>query len=325
MRYLDAAQHARLVPDADYFDLVEHGWRIYGKERQVLSVPSIAAISPPHAPRMAIKGAMASELGVHAIFFGAQSQEYTLAICDFATGRPIGLMEQSAAYRKRTAAQGVVAAKWFAPRGSRVAAVIGSGGIATQVVRMLPLAFGLDEIRVASRTAEGASAFVERLRPEVGAPMRACGSFPEAVADADFVITISSASQPFIGAGMLRHGGFLCSLGGGHEVDASILADVDRLFVDDLSYALWRGDFKGWVDRGDITREELEQRIEGDIGLVATGELPKRKGDETIMAVIQGTAICDLVVGNTALQRAAAAGVGTVLANTYEGPAAARG
>ena len=324
MRYLDAAQHARLVPDADYFELVDRAWCIYGKEREVLSVPSIAAISPPQAPRMAIKGAMASALGVHGIFFGAQSQEYTFAVCEFATGRPIGLMEQSAAYRKRTAAQGVVAARYFAPRGARVAAVIGSGGIASHVVRMLPLEFQLDELRLASRTATGARAFVERLQPEVGAPMRACDSIAEAVRDADFVITISSAAEPFLGAGMLRRGAFLCSLGGGHEIDASILAEVDRLFVDDLSYALWRGDFKGWVDRGDISRAALEQRIEGDIGLVALGELPRRQADETIMAVIQGTAICDLVVAHAALERAALAGVGTVLANTYPGAGAGR-
>ena len=47
------------------------------------------------------------------------------------------------------------------------------------------------------------------------------------------------------------------------------------------------------------------------MGRVALGELPQRRGNETVRAVIQGMAISDLVIARTALTRAEREGVGT--------------
>jgi ornithine cyclodeaminase/alanine dehydrogenase-like protein (mu-crystallin family) len=182
----------------------------------------------------------------------------------------------------------------------------------------LPMHFQLDSIRVASRTTAGARAFVERLAPQLDCPLQAMDSIAAAVDDADIVVTISSAAEPFIHAGMLKRGSFLCSLGGGHEIAHSVLSEIDRLFVDDIGYALWRGDFKGWVDAGQITRDDLAKRIEGDMGQVALGQLPPRKSDETVMAVIQGMAISDLVIAKAALSRADRDGAGTLVANAKQ-------
>ena len=313
MRYLNENELARLVADREYRALVEQGFREYGQQRQVTSEPSIATITPPDAPgsMMSMKGTMSQNLRAHGVFFGVRGRDYYLAVSDLDSGVLQGVLELSLAYKKRTAASAMVAAGYFAPRDARRAAVIGSGAIAAQVVRQLPIHFRLDSITVASRTAQGARAFVETMAAHVDCPLQASDSIPAAVADADIVITITSASTPFIGAGMIKRGSFLCSLGGGHEIDYSMLAEVDRLFVDDIGYALWRGDFKGWVDGGHIARDALERRIEGHMGRVALGELPQRRGNETVMAVIQGMAISDLVIARTALTRAEREGVGT--------------
>jgi len=320
MRYLTAAQLSQLVPSREYCDLVRSAYQIFGEDRQVLSQPSIATVAPVHAPgdMMSIKGAVAASLGVFGVFFGVRGRDYYLAVSEIGTGKLLGVVEQSASYRRRTAATALVSASYFAPSSSRVAAVIGSGGISAEVVRLLPTCFKLDSLRVASRTFAGARTFVDRLKPEVDCAIQAVESIREAVAGADIVITITSASEPFITEGMLAPGSFICSLGGGHEIDIKVMSEIDRLIVDDIGYALWRGDFKGWLDRGEIARSALEQRIEGDIGQVALGKVPPRQGDETILAVIQGMAISDLVIAHTALERARLSELGGEIPNDLQ-------
>lgn len=313
MRYLNEADLQRLIPDGEYCRLVQQAFEDYGRQRQATSRPSIATISPRGEPActLSMKGTFSTALGAHGVFFGVRGREYYLAVCDLRSGALLGVVEHSLSYKKRTAASALVAAGHFARQDARRAAVIGSGAIATEVVRMLPTRFRLADIRVASRTEQGARAFAGRMQAQVDCPLHAVGSVEAAVADADITITITSANEPFLRAGMLKRGSFLCSLGGAHEVDFGVLDDVDRLVVDDIEYALWRGDFQGWVDGGRITRAALEQRIAGDMGQVALGLVPPRQGEETVMAVIQGMAISDLFISKAALERAAQQGIGS--------------
>ncbi len=306
MRYLDADDLSRVVPDGEYCKLVEQAFQEYGRKRKVMSRPSIAAMAAPGDPGsiMQMKGAVSASLGVHGVFFGVRSREHYMAVCDIRSGLLLGVVEQSRSYRKRTAASAVVAASFLARADARQAAVIGSGAIAAELVRQLPTRFKLEAVRIASRTLQGAQGFVQRLQPDVGCSLQAVESVAAAVEDSDIVVTITNANEPFIRAGMIKRGSFLCSLGGAHEVDFSVLEDVDRLIVDDLDYALSRGDFKGWLDGGRITRAALEQRIDGDMGQVALGQVAPRRGGETIMAVIQGMAISDLFISAAALDRA---------------------
>jgi len=313
MRYLNESDLIRLVPDRDYCGLVEQAFQDYGRQGNVTSDPSIATVAPPGNPEsmLSMKGTASKSLGLHGVFFGVRSRDYYLAVSDLKTGTLVGVLESSLSYKKRTAASAVVAARFLARPDARRAAVIGSGGIATEVVRQLAMHFRLADLRVASRTAQGARAFVERLQPQIDCPLAAADSVEAAVVDADIVVTITSANVPFIRAGMLKRGSFLCSLGGAHEVDFGVLQDVDRLVVDDIGYALWRGDFKGWVDSGRVSRTALEQRIAGHMGQVALGQVRPLQGKETVMAVVQGMAIGDLFVAKAALDRAELAGAGT--------------
>ena len=149
------------------------------------------------------------------------------------------------------------------------------------------------------------------LQGEVAAPLSAA-TVADAVAGADIVVTLTLAQAPVIAPGMLAEGAVLCSMGGVHEVEFAVLAQIDRVIVDELDYALLRGDFAAWIGRGEITREALEARIDADMGAVVGGLAPGRTGGcERILAVIQGMAVCDLAQAALAIERAREAGVGT--------------
>ena len=203
-----------------------------------------------------------------------------------------------------------VSAKYLARPGASVAAVIGAGRIGAEAVRMLDHALDPAEIRIASRTLDGANAACAALEGEIAAPLSAA-TVADAVKGADIVVTLTLARAPVIAPGMLRDGAVLCSMGGVHEVEFAVLAEVDRVIVDELDYALLRGDFAAWIARGEITREDLETRIDADMGAVVGGLAPGRTGEgERILAVIQGMAVCDLAQAAFVLERAREAGVG---------------
>jgi ornithine cyclodeaminase len=273
-------------------------------------------IVPNDAPTMFwLKGASLKALGVAGVSFGAQFGDYYFMVNDCKTGTLRGIVEQSWLFKRRTGASAVVTAMKLARSKSTVAALVGAGQIGEEVVRCLPHAFRLSDFRVASRTFEGASAFVERLKPEVDAPLRAVASAEEAIRGADIVITITLASEPFVRAGWLKEGALLVSMGGVHEVDHDVLAEIDRVVVDDPGHALLRGDFASWVDRGEITLDAMRQRIDADIGEIVFGSKPGRSSEsERILAVIQGMAVCDLATAAFLLDKAAAAGAGQSLA-----------
>ncbi len=93
----------------------------------------------------------------------------------------------------------------------------------------------------------------------------------EAVDGTDIVITMTTANEPFIEAGWLKPGALLCSMGGVPEVHFDVPAEVDRLVVDDLGYALVQGDLHEWIKNGYITEAEITERIDADIGEIAIG------------------------------------------------------
>ncbi|MDP6602593.1 MAG: hypothetical protein QGG17_00170 [Rhodospirillales bacterium] len=302
-----------LLSVEDSFACIEDAWRRYGAERAVTSMPAMSVmVVPGEAPTpWGIKGAVLPSLGLAGVFFGAQFGSYTFAVCDCRTGVILGLVEQSWLTKRRTAVTAAITAKHLAPPGASVAAVIGAGRIGAEAVRMLDHAFDLAAIRIASRTLDGAEAACAALEGEVAAPLIAA-TVADAVTGADIVVTLTLASAPVIGPGMLGDGAVLCSMGGVHEVEFGVLAETDRVIVDELDYALLRGDFAAWIARGEITQEALKARIDADMGAVAGGFTPGRTGArERILAVIQGMAVCDLAQAAMVLERAREAGVGS--------------
>ena len=139
-------------------------------------------------------------------------------------------------------------------------------------------------------------------------------SVEAAVRQADIVVTITKATEPFVEPGWLAPGAVLLSMGGCPEVAFEVLDETDRLIVDDLDYALAQGDLHAWVEAGRIDAASIKARIDADIGQVAVGDQPGRTdADQRILAVIQGMAICDLAMAKMVLDRANLEDVGQVV------------
>lgn len=316
MRYINTDEARRLLSVEDSFRLAEEALRIYGRERAVASRPAASIlIAPGVRPTIIpIKGAQSEALGAAGVFFGAQFGDYYFALMDVPGGRLIGIIEQAWLTVRRTATVGVLAAQWLARPGARVAAVIGAGRIGAEVVRLLPRRLQLDEIRIATGRPASARAAVERLAPEVGCPLRAVDTADAALAGADIVITITLATEPVVGPGRLAPGATLIALGGVPEIDFGVLAEIDRLVVDEIDYALLRGSLAAWVERRDIDAASLRARIDADLGEIALcAKSGRTSPDERVFAAVQGMAIADLAVARYLVDRAEADNLGQTL------------
>jgi len=295
------------------FDACEAAYRYYGEQRHVLSRPSSAFLTLPRQPPATcrLKGAHLQSLGVAGARL-ATPGHYFCWLVDFEGGQPIALVAEEWLHRRRTAATAGLVARWLAPPGARVAALVGAGKMGREYVRTLSHALPLEVLRVASRSGDSARRLVDEFGGRCGATrLVAADTIETAVRGADVVATITRAGAPFLQPGWLAPGALLLSMGGVPEVAFGVLAEVSRLIIDDLDYALAQGDLHAWVTSGAITREALVQRIDADIGEVAVGSKAGRTGPgERILAVIQGMAVCDLAMARTALDLAVAGGVG---------------
>jgi len=100
-----------------------------------------------------------------------------------------------------------------------------------------------------------------------------------------------------------------------------VLKEFNRLFVDDMDYALFRGDYAAWVNNGDIAEKELRDKIDGNIGEVVLGSKQGRVSDnDRILAVIQGMAVCDLAMAAYCIEKGARTGIGTVVESIANSP-----
>jgi len=313
VRYLPSAIIEELVTPAFAIECVEEAYLLFGIEREVLARPSAAiTLVRSEPPRLfTFKGCTLLAKGVTGHQFGAQFGEMHFYVSDNLTGELRGILDHSWLNKRRTGATAAVAARHLAASGARKAALIGAGGIGEQALLCLDHAMELTEIFVAARTSASAESLVQRAQALTRSQLTVAKSAREAVEQSDIVVTITVASSPVIEAGWLKPGALLCAMGGAPELHFDVLGEADRVIVDDASYAFLRGSFASWISAGQATESEILERIDADIGQIVAGHKPGRTNQtERILAVVQGMAICDLVIADRLLTHANKEGLG---------------
>jgi ornithine cyclodeaminase len=214
-----------------------------------------------------------------------------------------GLVPERCLSRLRTAAFGAAAIEPLVNPGPLVVALFGAGGIASEMLPFLARILDIRELRVHSRRAESTEAFVARHVPAVNFPIHYEPDRARAVRDADLVITLTEATSPLVFPGTLKPGAVLCSMGSYNEVDYGVLADAQRLIVDDSDFAAAMGDGGAWIEQRHLSREEFFGRIDALACEVLAGSKPGRRAhSDIILALIQGMAIGDVAFAAYALR-----------------------
>jgi len=246
---------------------------------------------------------------------GVPRMSALITLFDGQTGVPHALLEGGYITDLRTGAGTALAARHLANRESRTLAVIGAGRVARNQIEGLCAVFSLHEIRVFSRSAERAKAFVQSVEKE--AKVKKVGLAPSAEAaarEADLVVVATTSSQPVLRGEWLRPGAFVAAVGAfasdSRELDNETIRRAAGHVIDSRADCLARaGDFMIPMREGLLARDQVAEMAE----IVSGARSPRRGPDDIVVYKSSGVPIQDLVTAQHIAQRAVERGVGSVL------------
>ena len=302
-------QAQRLVDRVEVLGIVEQAYRAAADGQARVSQPSALSMRG-HAGAgtyFKVKGAVLDSLnvaGFRLIADGEQTSQETganLYVVDATNGRPLGFVAEGWLHRIRTASTGLVTCRQLLPQGAKRLALIGTGRITQEFIRSCHLVLPQMEIVMASRAAERAKASAQAWRTMTPLPLSAA-PIHEALSQADVVVTLSDAAEVLFTAADLQPHALVCAMGGRFEFDRDVLDRADAFIVDELDFVCTLGSAAHWIRSGQLTRADLEKRLDATIGELLSGKKTVKPGPA--LAIIQGMAICDLAIAKTVLDRA---------------------
>jgi ornithine cyclodeaminase/alanine dehydrogenase-like protein (mu-crystallin family) len=213
---------------------------------------------------------------------GIQSHQGLVILFDPESGAPICVVHAGEITAIRTAAASAVATDALARKEARRLALLGYGEQAATHARAIGKVRSLESITVWGRSQERAHAFARRMQAELAVPIATATEVREAVAEADVVCTITSASDPILKGEWVRLGAHVNLVGSGSAGPAEVDNDLvvrSRFIVDSREGVLQQG--------GEFLRAKAagligDEHIVAEIGQVLAGEIEGRRSQEEI-------------------------------------------
>ena len=293
-----------MLPDVIGLEIPEHRGEIHVKAGHLRDAPHYAVKVASGFPDNPARGHPSSDGLV--LVFDARTGELAALLLD--RGYLTDL---------RTAAAGAVAARHLARREIRTVGVVGSGGQARHQLRLLALVRPFEEVRIWGRHPDRAQACAEELAGDAslaGKRFQVADSVRGAVELSDLVITVTASREPLVRSEWIAPGTHVTAVGSDgpdkQELDPALLARADRVVADSLSQCTRLGEIHHALAAGVLT----EDRIAGELGLIAAGMRPGRRSESEItIADLTGVGVQDVAAASLVLDRARAAGAGTWL------------
>ena len=227
-----------------------------------------------------------------------------IVVNDAETGMVEAILEATYLTALRTGAVTAVAARYLAPKGSRVAAIIGCGYQGRFQAWALTEAFRLQTLWAYDISGERLRRFVEEMGERLNVEVLEAGSGAEAVREADIVVTATTSREPVIRRSWLGDEVHISAIGSfqpdHRELDTETIREA-KLVVDSREAALKEaGDILIPMGEGVIT----EDHIYAELGELILGVKPGRvEGDGLTVFKSVGLAIQDAAVASLALRR----------------------
>ncbi len=213
---------------------------------------------------------------------GIQSHQGLVLLFDPESGAPVCAVHAGEITAIRTAAASAVATDALARPDSTRLALLGYGEQAATHARAIAQVRKIESITVWGRNADRARAFALRNQAELGIPVTAAPTVEAAVAEADIICTVSSASEPILKSVWVKLGTHINCVGSSYAVPIEIddeLVVRSRYVADSRASVLAAGaEFlhakaAGLIDDGHIVAE---------IGEVLSGKIEGRRTPEEV-------------------------------------------
>lgn len=213
---------------------------------------------------------------------GIDSHQGLVILFDAESGAPVCVVDASEITAIRTGAASAVATDALARKDAHRLALLGYGGQAQTHARAITKVRKIEAIIVWGRSTERAHAFAERMQTELRVPVMAAPCVEEAVAEADVVCTLTSASEPILKGKWIRPGTHVNVVGSSHagpsEVDGDLVVR-SRFIADSREGVLQQGAEFLRAKRAGLVSDD---HVVGEIGQVLIGEIEGRRSAEEI-------------------------------------------
>jgi len=227
-----------------------------------------------------------------------------IAVNDPETGMLQALLDGTYLTAVRTGAVSGVAAKHLAPRGSRVAALIGCGVQGRTQAWAISEVFDLDMLKVFDVFEGSMKRFSEEMGPKLGVEIVPTGSGEEAMKDADIVLAATTSKDPVVRREWLGDAVHVSAIGSFYpnyrEIDTATVREA-KVVVDSIEAIMDEaGDILIPISEGEIT----EDHIHAELGEIVLGEKEGRTSQDglTVFKSV-GLAIQDSSVSRLVLQK----------------------
>lgn len=230
----------------------------------------------------------------------------TVILYSAETGEPLIFFQDCSINEYRTGAAGAIGAKYLARPDATRAAVIGSAVHAETQLRAAAAVRKLTQVKVFSPTPAHRESFAEKMSRELDVPVRPVTGAQEALADADIVITATSAKTPIFDGNWLMAGTHITSIANGdktrtrQELDDVTMQRANPIFLTSKETVC--------VNESDVFRAVRDKVISWDrvheISSLLLGQTAGRTDERQItLFKLQGTGIMDVALGSSAYER----------------------
>ena len=181
----------------------------------------------------------------------------------------------------RTGAQTAISLKYLfkGRKGIRIG-LYGAGMQGHTQTEAISKVFDIEELRVYDIYRPAAEKFKEDMKDVVKGEIIICDTVEQAT-DADALITVTQAHEPFLTAEMIKPGTVVFPMGSYKEVTDELILSCDAIVVDHMGQALHRGSLKALADAGKLTPSDVTATI---------GELVN--GDKEITDIANKKILC---------------------------------
>lgn len=242
--------------------------------------------------------------------YGIQNLTAVIILSEIEHGLPICFMEGTLCSNIRVGAMGGLAASYLARPDSETIGFIGAGEQAKMhLIAMKTAVPSLKRCLVAAKEVAEEEQFVREMSPILG-DMEVAGTGTDlqaATADADIIVTATSAQAPLLKAAWMKPGAFYSHVGG-WEDEYAVAKQCEKIVCDDWETVKHRTQTLSRMYRdGELSDAD----IHGNLGDLVAGRKSGRSSDEErayFNAV--GLAYVDVAIAHAMYQRASEAGMG---------------
>lgn len=228
-----------------------------------------------------------------------------ILLIDPVTTLPLALVDESWNYVQRTVASIVLAVRHVANPASATLAVVGAGRMARTSIDYYRRFFDLQEVRIASRSADRRNALVADVRSAQALEARSCDSIEEAVGGASLILTATSSTAAVLDESWINDGAVVASVGTA-EPGREFARKADLFLVDSREQL-----------RKELIAEfgeEAPEWITATVGEVVSGQHPGRTDpSQRALIITEGMASQDIALAYLAYRRSSEQGIGLPL------------